>query len=119
MKKVISLLLIISLFIVGCSNEKLSVSVIDAPKYKDGESFPIVLSITDGSNAVTDAEVIATLEMARMDHGTIEVIFTNEGDGTYVGDVELPMAGEWIANIVTTVNNKKSESTVTIDVVEG
>lgn len=119
MRKFVSLLLIISLFVVGCSSSNLSVSIAEAPKYKDGESFPIELSITDGSEAVTGADVSATLEMARMDHGIIEVFFEDQGDGSYLGEVELPMAGEWIADVIVDRDGKQSETTVTFDVNEG
>lgn len=120
MRKLIALLVFVSLFTVACGGGgKFTVDVEEAPTYKDGESSPIVFSLSDGDELITGADMSATLEMARMDHGTIEVIFTDVGDGTYSGEVELPMAGEWIANVIINVDGKEVEKTVTFDVNEG
>lgn len=117
-KKAIGTLLIFAFILVGCGGVKMDVAVEEAPKYKDGVDYPIVLSVTAGDEAVTGLEVVATLEMARMDHGIIEVEFSDQGDGTYVGEVALPMAGEWIADVVVTQDGDTFDETLTFDVDE-
>src|SRR5690625_143609 len=119
MKRLIFFLLIISVVLTGCGGGNVDISVVEAPKYKDGVSYPFVISIEDKDKAVTDLDVVATLEMARMDHGTIEVIFSENEAGIYEGDVELPMAGEWIANIIITEDGKTTEKTIEFEVNEG
>jgi len=119
MKRFIGIILILVFVLAGCGGSKMDVTVEEIPKYKNGIPYPIVLSVMDGDEAVTGLEIIATLEMARMDHGTIEVVFSDIGDGTYEGEVELPMAGEWIANIVLTLDGKTYDEILTFDVTEG
>lgn len=119
MKRFIFFILMISVVLVGCGGGKMDISVVEAPKYKDGVSYPLVLSIMDDGTPVESLDVIATLEMARMDHGLIEVIFKEKEPGIYEGEVKLPMAGEWIANIVITEDGKTAEKTIEFDVDEG
>lgn len=119
MKKALTFILIVGMLLMSaCGGGKMAVSITDVPTYKAGETSPITLSIQDGSEAVTDATVIGSLEMARMDHGTIEIAFENNGDGSYAGEVELPMGGEWIMDVSIVVDGKKSTSTLTFDVDE-
>lgn len=118
MKKLIGTFIIVSLILVGCGSTKLNVTLDEAPKYKDGVEYPISLSITDGDDAITELDVIATLEMARMDHGVIEVVFSDQGDGLYSSETALPMAGEWIADIELTKDGNTTEEVLTFDVEE-
>lgn len=106
------------LLLTGCNSSKLEFSVETAPRYHAEQSYPIVLKATENGVAVSDLRLVATLEMARMDHGIIEVSFTDKGDGTYEGEVALPMGGEWIANIVAEKAGKKTEEIVTFQVNE-
>ena len=117
MMMLFSLLLVV--VIVGCGTSSIDFSVDTPPKYKDGESFPMVIEATEDGEAVTGLDIVATLEMAKMDHGIIEVVFTDQGDGTYVGDVELPMAGEWIADLTAKNDKDTYEATLIFEVKEG
>lgn len=119
MKKLLGIFLVVGLFITGCGGSGFDVTIEETPKYKEDIAYPIVLSVQDGEEAVTGLDMTASLEMARMDHGTIEVTFSDRGDGTYEGEVVLPMAGEWIANIVLTQDGKTYDDTLTFDVNEG
>lgn len=119
MKRLIGIMLLIGFVLVGCGGGKMDVTVEEPPKYEDGVAYPFVLSVTEADEGVTDLEIIATLEMARMDHGIIEVVFEDLGGGTYEGEVELPMAGEWIAEVVVTKDGKTFDETVVFDVDEG
>ena len=89
-----------------------------APKYKVDVTYPIILSATENGDAVTGLDIVATLEMAKMDHGVIKVEFDDNGDGTYTGEVELPMGGEWIANVEAEQDGKTYDDMLTFDVKE-
>jgi len=119
MNKFIGMILVVIFVLVGCGGAKMDVAIEEAPKYKDGVTYPIVLTVEDGDEAITGLEVVADLEMSRMDHGTIEVVFTDQGDGTYEGEVELPMAGEWIANVDLIQDGETYDKTLTFEVNEG
>lgn len=107
------------LLIAGCGGGSIDFSVETPPKYKDGEAYEMVVKAEDNGESVTGLNMIATLEMAKMDHGIIEVVFSDNGDGTYVGEVELPMAGEWIAALEAEEDGEVYETTLTFDVTEG
>lgn len=118
MKRLIGMLIMIGIILAGCGSSALDVSLEETPKYKDGVEYPISLSVQDGDGKVTDLEIVATLEMARMDHGVIEVVFTDQGDGIYTGEVALPMAGEWIADLELSQDGDITEEVLTFDVEE-
>jgi len=118
MKRLIAIILVLGLVLAGCGGAKMDVALEETPKYKDGVEFPIVLSVAEGDEAVTGLDIVATLEMARMDHGIIEVVFTDQGDGTYSGEVALPMAGEWIADVEMNQEGNTFDETLTFDVHE-
>lgn len=115
-------IVIIALFIIilfsGCSASNLDFTVDTAPRYKADQSYPIVLKAIENGESISGLQLVATLEMARMDHGIIEVVFTDVGNGLYEGEVALPMGGEWIANIVAVKNGKEVEEIVTFQVNE-
>lgn len=104
------------LTLTGCGSSSLDFTIETVPKYKAGESSPISLTVTDGGEAVAGLDIVATLEMEKMDHGIIDVEFTDEGDGTYTGDVELPMGGEWIASIEAEQDDKTYDDLLTFEV---
>ncbi|WP_307257618.1 FixH family protein [Oikeobacillus pervagus] len=118
MKKRIFALLMLVIVLAGCKAGGVDFSIETAPSHKYGQSFPIVIKAVEGSEAVTGLEITANLEMAKMDHGEIEVHFTNNGDGTYEGEVELPMAGEWIAEVQAEKDGETYEGTLEFDVEE-
>lgn len=111
---------ILLLLLVGCGGtSSIDFTVEKAPLYKDGESYIMIIQATDDDGIVTGLDLVATLEMAKMDHGVIEVTFTDNNDGTYEGEVTLPMAGEWIADVKAELNGKTYEKVLTFDVKEG
>lgn len=118
MKRLVSLMIVVSLFLAACGGGSFDVSVEEPPVYEDGVEYPFVISVTDGGEGIEGLDILATLEMARMDHGIIEVHFTDAGGGIYEGEVALPMGGEWIANLEIDEDGKVSEETVVFDVAE-
>lgn len=99
MKKMIAAFMLL-LILSGCNSDSdYELLLKQAPKYKAGESYPMVIEILKDGKPANGLEFNAFLEMAKMDHGTIELTFEDKGNGIYESSVELPMAGEWVANI--------------------
>ncbi|TQS74857.1 hypothetical protein DX933_08790 [Ornithinibacillus gellani] len=117
MKKVVAILLMLLLF--GCSSEAIDFTVERVSPYQAAEAITIVIQAEKNGTAIADLELSGQLEMAKMDHGTIEVVFTNQGDGMYEGEVELPMGGEWIIDLTAEMDGKTYEELLTFDVNEG
>ncbi len=102
----------------GCGASKVDITVEQAPVYEGESSSEFIVKATEADEGVSGLTIQATLEMAKMDHGVIEVTFIDNGDGTYTSDVELPMAGEWIADVRADHNGKEIEEVLTFDVKE-
>lgn len=100
MKKWIAGFMLLMLILSGCSSgSDYEFTLKEAPKFKAGSSYPVVIEILQDGKPVEGLEFSAFLEMAKMDHGSIELNFEDKGNGLYESSAELPMAGEWIANI--------------------
>ncbi|MDS9472925.1 FixH family protein [Sporosarcina pasteurii] len=118
MRRVLLLMIATIMILAGCGASKLDFIVEKAPVYEEEVASEFVLKVTDSAEEVTGLSIEATLEMAKMDHGVIEVFFNDSGDGTYTGNVELPMGGEWIADIRAEKDGKMIEDVLTFDVKE-
>jgi len=119
MKKVLALCGLFFLILAGCSSgANYDVSVETAPKYKGEASYPFVIEVAEKGEPVEGLNITSILEMAKMDHGTIEVSFQDKGNGKYESSITLPMSGEWIANIEVEKDGKTSEKVITFDVEE-
>lgn len=119
MKK-IWIALILLLFVAGCGGNSYSLEVQNEPVYKEGEPTEIILeAVDDNGETVTGLAIKGHLEMERMDHGTMTVSFTDNGDGTYSGEVIFPMGGEWIMSANVEKDGKEEEKLVKFEVREG
>lgn len=119
MKKVITLLFAAGVFMAGCGASNAEVEMETVPAYVDGETSPIELNVRVNGEAAEGLEITGTLEMARMDHGIIEVVFEDNGNGIYSGEVELPMGGEWIMDTQISSDGSVQEEVMTFEVSEG
>lgn len=119
MKKINTVLFAVGLFLVGCGASEAEVEVETVPTYVDGETSTIELYVTENGETAEGLEITSTLEMARMDHGMIEVLFEDNGNGIYSGEVELPMGGEWIMDTQIYLDGTVQEEVITFDVNEG
>lgn len=116
MKKLIAGFMLLMVILAGCgSDSDFEVSLKEAPKYKAGESSPVVIEILQNGEPASGLEFTAYLEMAKMDHGTLELNFEDKGNGIYESSVELPMAGEWIANIEGEADGSGFEHVITFE----
>lgn len=119
MKKILSVCVLLIFILAGCgSASDYEVSLKTAPKYNGENDYPIVVEVLENGKPVEGLNIVAPLEMAKMDHGTIEVQFKDNGNGQYESSVELPMAGEWIANMKAEKDGKSFEKVITFEVEE-
>ncbi len=117
MKKLLPGFMFLMLFLAGCSSgSDFEINLKEAPKYKAGESYPVVIEVLQDGEPAAGLDFVAYLEMAKMDHGTIELDFEDKGNGVYESRVELPMAGEWIANIEGEGDGSAFEHVITFEV---
>lgn len=120
MKRFILVIGLLLLVAAGCGSDSVSLEVQNDPYYKEGEPTEIVLeAVDDSGEAVTGLAITGELEMEKMDHGTITVSFDDNGDGTYAGEVLLPMGGEWIMSATVEKDGKEKEQIVRFQVSEG
>ena len=117
MKKLIAVFMLLMLVLLaGCSSgTDIEVTLKEAPKYKAGETYPVVIEVLQDGEPAAGLDFVAYLEMAKMDHGTIELDFEDKGNGLYESSVELPMAGEWIANIEGESDGSAFEHVITFE----
>lgn len=117
MKKLIAGFMLLMVLLAGCSSgSDFEVILKEAPKYKAGETYPVVIEVLKDGEPAAGLDFVAYLEMAKMDHGTIELNFEDKGNGIYESSVELPMGGEWIANIEGESDGSAFEHVITFEV---
>lgn len=117
MKKLVAGFVLLLVILAGCSSgSDVEVNLKQAPKYKVGESSPVLIEVLQNGEPASGLEFIAYLEMAKMDHGTIELDFKDKGNGIYESSVELPMGGEWVANIEGEADGSAFEHVITFEV---
>lgn len=91
-----------------------------------GAKSPVEIKVTEEGEPVTDLSAIVSLEMTKMNHGTVNIKLKESKDGVYAGEAEFPMAGEYVATFtlkkegytiekVLEVNVKKSDGVATIN----
>lgn len=102
----------ILIFLAGCGSENFQVTLHTPKTFTPGKSFPMQIKMADSQgNPLADAQVSAVLEMKNMDHGTIPMTADEVGEGSYVGYVDLPMDGDWLAKIKVDHGGKIYEET--------
>ncbi|UTR08901.1 FixH family protein [Evansella sp. LMS18] len=114
------LLFTLLLVLAACNSSALEVSVIEQPVYEKGEYGVITFEVLESGQPVSGLEISALFEMNRMDHGHIEAVFTDSGDGVYTGEAAFAMSGEWIASVTASEGgNEIWTETVIFEVGEG
>ncbi|MFF2449730.1 SCO family protein [Neobacillus sp. NPDC058068] len=105
---------IISVFLIlmaGCSNSNPYSVKLSTPKtFTPGKTMAMQFKVVDKQGKpVNGANVNADLNMKNMDHGTLPIHAEEIGDGKYIGSVNLPMQGDWVATISVEHNGAKIE----------
>lgn len=119
MRKLFSILILLLILLTGCSSGSNYEFSIDTPPTYNGEKdSPIIFKVSEDGKPIEGLEIIANLEMAKMDHGEIHLNLQDKGNGLYESSVELPMAGEWIANIEVEKDGESFEKAIIFDVDE-
>ncbi|CAH2713193.1 hypothetical protein BACCIP111895_00328 [Neobacillus rhizosphaerae] len=105
---IMSILLVI---IAGCGHSTNYNVKLSTPKtFTPGKTMAMQLKIVDKQGKpVKFAKLKVNLNMKNMDHGTIPVTVEEIGDGKYIGIVNLPMQGDWVANINVEHDGEKFE----------
>ena len=119
MKKLILSILITMLVVSGCGASQIEIEVDKVPDFVKGKESNFILKVTEGEELKTGLSITAKLEMAKMDHGVIEVSLEEVREGFYKGEVTLPMGGDWIADIQIDSSDGLVEEVVTLKVQEG
>jgi len=119
LRKILIVLGMLGLFVTGCGGASYDLSVENTPAYVAEGDSEIVLLVMDGEEAVTGATIEGSLEMERMDHGTVIADFQDNGDGTYTAMVDLAMGGEWIMMTEVAHDGDTYQETITFHVSEG
>jgi cytochrome oxidase Cu insertion factor (SCO1/SenC/PrrC family) len=102
MKRIAVIIGFLLIIIAGCGASKNLTVELSTPKtFIPGKSFAMQIKVVDmQGNPVNGAKVTAILNMKNMDHGTIPVAAEEIGEGKYIGTVNLPMNGDWVASII-------------------
>ncbi|NLY80235.1 MAG: FixH family protein [Lysinibacillus sp.] len=96
MKKLTITFTTLLLFVLaGCSASN-DVEVEIKELYYKGESpSAFEIFVTEKGEPLEGLTISAELAMLNMDHGKVEVVLEEEGNGVYSSEINLPMAGSW------------------------
>ncbi|MEH7011146.1 FixH family protein [Neobacillus niacini] len=118
MKKVMRLtaLLLLTL-LAGCSADPEYSIEVTKPIYQQADKeMPFEIKVTEKDEAAGGLTVSAVFSMSNMDHGTTEVELTEEEDGIYSGNIELPMTGKYEIFFIVEKDGKKAEKVINYEV---
>lgn len=108
---VIALLLFsIGFLLVGCgSSPSWMVNLTPTGTYQPDQPIEFQLTVTQEEKGISGLQATAMLEMKNMDHGSIDLVFEDQGEGHYTASGILPMSGEWEAFIQVSDGKNKKE----------
>ncbi|MEH7272051.1 FixH family protein [Neobacillus vireti] len=120
MKKAMRLTVLLFLAaLAGCSADpEYSIEVTKPIYQQPDKEMPFEITVTENDKAVTGLDVTAVFSMTNMDHGTTVVELTEGEDGTYTGNVELPMTGKYEIIFTLDKDGTKVEEVITQDIVK-
>lgn len=119
MRKILISCAVVLLFMLASCSSGSSLNVIVANgTYFQEDKSPFKIKVTDKDQPIEGLDISAEFAMVDMDHGTSEATFTDEGDGVYVTEVELPMAGEWEIVFNIDQDGKSFEKVIQYDLKE-
>lgn len=96
----------------ACSSPDWEAAIGTPTGFQPEEPFPLIVEVNENGKPVTGLQMSGVLEMAKMDHGTIEVDFKETENGKYEGTVKLPMGGDWNAILEMAKEKKSKEQTI-------
>jgi hypothetical protein len=114
-----TLLLTLMAMLTGCSSgPDYTIKVTKELYYQQDTEAPFEIKVTEGKKAVKGLDVSAEFSMANMDHGTTDVKLAEGKDGTYSGNVALPMSGKYEVAFTLVKDGKKAEEVINLNVVK-
>jgi cytochrome oxidase Cu insertion factor (SCO1/SenC/PrrC family) len=100
----------ILILLAGCSSNNIQVKLSTPKTFTPGKAIALQIKVTDqDGKSIKGAKVNAKLSMKNMDHGTFPMTFDEVENGRYIGPADLPMDGDWVADITVDQDGKKSE----------
>ena len=114
----IAVLFLFFFTITGCGASEWETTITVGDTFHANRQLPLTLEVKENGERVKGLEVTAALEMKHMDHGSVEVLFQEQEDGTYLGLGDFPMAGEWEALVEISNNQKVVEQIIPLTIKE-
>src|SRR6478609_6395519 len=112
----LGILLLIAL-LTGCaSTPDYKVTVTKDLYFVKDTAMPFEIKVTENKKAVKGLDVSAQLSMTKMDHGSYDVKLEEGKNGTYSGQVNLPMGGKYEAALTLEKDGKKTEKIIEMNV---
>ncbi|WP_045514781.1 FixH family protein [Neobacillus niacini] len=109
--------LLLLTLLAGCSADPEYSIEVTKPIYQQADKeMPFEIKVTEKDEAAGGLTVSAEFSMSNMDHGTTEVELTEEEDGIYSGNVELPMTGKYEIFFIIEKDGKKAEKVINYEV---
>ncbi|MDR7239270.1 FixH family protein [Neobacillus drentensis] len=110
------ILLLIAL-LTGCASAPdYKVTVTKDLYFVKDTAMPFEIKVTENKKAVKGLDVSAQLSMTKMDHGSYDVKLEEGKNGTYSGQVNLPMGGKYEAALTLEKDGKKTEKIIEMNV---
>lgn len=120
MKKVNTCIVFVLLFMLAaCSSSKsIEVTVEKELYFQKDQTSEFAIQVTNKEEPVKGLKISAEFSMVDMDHGKYEVSFTEQENGIYTSEVELPMVGEWEIVFTIDQDGKTIEKVIEYEVKE-
>ncbi|QCJ44945.1 hypothetical protein FAY30_25375 [Bacillus sp. S3] len=118
-KRLLFAVLLVIAMLAGCgSGPDYTVKVTKELYYQKDTAAPFEIKVTEGKKSVKGLDVSAEFSMANMDHGTTDVKLAEGKDGSYSGEVALPMNGKYEVAFTLEKDGEKAETIMDINVVK-
>ncbi|MDN3017746.1 FixH family protein [Paenibacillus sp. BSR1-1] len=117
MKRLLFPLLLLIALLAGCSKgPEYKIEVTKDLYFQKDTVLPFEIKVTENKKAVKGLDVSAQISMTNMDHGTYDVKLAEGKDGTYSGNVKLPMGGKYEAAFTLKNDGDKTEKVINLNV---
>ncbi|WP_223595260.1 FixH family protein [Neobacillus bataviensis] len=117
MKRLIFPLLLLIAMLAGCSKgPEYKIEVTKVLYFQKDTALPFEIKVTENKKTVKGLDVSAQISMTNMDHGTYDVKLEEGKNGTYSGNVKLPMGGKYEAAFTLKNDGEKTEKVINLNV---
>ncbi|MEH7333278.1 FixH family protein [Neobacillus drentensis] len=117
MKRLLFPMLLLIAMLAGCSKgPEYEIEVTKDLYFQKDTALPFEIKVTENKKAVKGLDVSAQISMTNMDHGTYDVKLEEGKNGTYSGNVKLPMGGKYEATFTLKNDGDKTEEVINLNV---